>query len=241
MKTHSKAMLAACVLAGSFTSARALGLPVANAGFEFPALAEGATTPFATSGTTSIPGWLIAGFAGGGGGVVNPEPGATSFAAGVPEGQNFGYAEAATVSQVLSTPLAAGRYTLSMSLGNPADRSDVADPARFELFMPGANRVILSSGAISLADIANGTFRQFTVTAVVAEDDLDIGGALELRILTGLPISVTGPYFAFDDVRLDLAPVPEPASWAMLVVGLLGLGSRRMGRISSKRRQSCAA
>lgn len=236
--------LSASVGAGLWPAAHAATIAVTNPGFEAPAVVEGVAT-FATSGTVAIQGWTIFDLGGGGGGgIYNPPAGDAGFPTGaVPDGNNFGYAQSAIVQQSLGVPLAPGHYMLSIRFGNPADRIDMSGPVGFQLFSVPTGNVILSRVGITFVGIPNGTFVDFSASADIFAGNVNLGSEIGIKVVTDSPIFPSGPYYAFDDVRLTVDPlslaVPLPAGWALFCggLGLLALRGHRRTRARSRETQ----
>ena len=220
--------VAIAVLCGSAAAANAANIAITNAGFESIVLADGTDTPFATAGDVAIAGWwLNSNGPNGGGATFNPAAASTIFPGGVPEGANAAYAALTSLTQALSATLLPGGYVLSAMIGNPADRPDAADPAIIQLYLPDTGRVLFASAPVSPGQIPNGSFVEVSASGTIAANDADLGKQLGIRLIAGGPPYPAGPYYAFDDVRLDVSPVPEPASYAMLGCGLALLVWRR--------------
>jgi hypothetical protein len=125
------------------------------------------------------------------------------------------------------TPLTT--YTLTLAIGNE-NKSDSSlygapGPVSFSLL---ANGVVFATKTVPNGSVANGTFKDFTLTYTTPSSASIIGDSLKIQMAT-LPEEGTAYQPAFDTVRLDAvveAPpvVPEPSTWALLASGLLTLG-----------------
>jgi hypothetical protein len=125
------------------------------------------------------------------------------------------------------TPLTT--YTLTLAIGNE-NQSDSSlygapGPVSFSLL---ANGVVFATKTVPNGSVANGTFKDFTLTYTTTTSASIIGDTLKIQLAT-LPEEGTAYQPAFDNVRLDAlveAPpvVPEPSTWALLASGLITLG-----------------
>lgn len=137
------------------------------------------------------------------------------------------------------TILANTRYTLTMDVGH---RADGTGPFGFEIgllggLLDGTGELFAKlTDATSGVQIAPGTFGTVSLVFETGASDAFIGK--ELYILIG----GTGMGAAFDNASLDASPlsvsaVPEPATWAMMIVGFGAAGSM----VRSARRRGAAA
>ena len=87
----------------------------------------------------------------------------------------------------------------------------------------------LASNAIPFSSLTPAGFNDYTATFTTGSS----GGAIGQQLVAVLQ-SANNPGFnnpiAFDNVRLDATPVPEPAAWTLLAIG--GLIMRRLRRSS---------
>jgi hypothetical protein len=184
--------LIVALLSGLTGQAGATSIPITNAGFESPALTNGAFQQ------ANILGWS------GSGGVFNPTT--AHFPGEAPEGQNTGFSNGQPLSQTLTIVLAANTtYTLTVLVG---DRLDTAFPGYHVQLLAGST--ILSECATCVTP-QNGSFSLVTVTYSTGASDPLIGQALSIVL------GSDGLQTNFDDVRLDA--VPEPTTIAFLGSG----------------------
>jgi hypothetical protein len=238
---HGRATSARIALATAlFTSvAHAALLDVTNPSFEQPSIADG------TFLTTAPPtGWVNYGyvdqFAGRDVGVLNPT-GTVLYPNPVPNGSNVAVVFLLTggptesgIQQTLTATLQAGmQYTLNVSVGNIAPDGGTFNFTGF----PGYRVDLLAGGQLVASDNnslspAEGEFLESTVSFIVGDTHPLLGQSLGIRL-----VSLDGPTgieVNFDHVRLDAVAVPEPATSALTLAGLLtalaAIAHRRHGR-----------
>jgi hypothetical protein len=125
------------------------------------------------------------------------------------------------------TILANTRYTLTMDVGH---RAGGTGPFGFEIgllggLLNGTGEIFAQlTDAASGVQIAPGTFGTVSLVFETGANDTFLGK--ELYILIG----GTGMGAAFDNAMLDASPlsvsaVPEPATWAMMIIGFGAAGS----------------
>lgn len=234
------ALAALLVLSLVTRTAAQTTITVANSDFETGGLADGQFN------TSTIPtGWSVAGsITGGAFGYFNPTASAYSGTIGNPgtngtmSGPNIFYFGSAVTGDGIQQTLAANftantSYTLTVAVGTRA--GNLANTAFLDLQLLAGSTVIAASSARNLtAD----SFADFSLTfdALAAGSTFNsvLGQALTIRFLendTGLP----GTVFEadIDNVRLtSVTTVPEPASSALLALGVLGLAALRRRRNS---------
>jgi hypothetical protein len=187
----------------------ATSITVANASFEVlppDGLPNICGADCAFSYGASIPGWTTTGLAG------QQQLGTVGFINYVPDGLTSAWSNAGTISQTVGVTAVAGTtYTLSTAFGV---RNDLGNPGTTSLVV-GANTVLATGIAPTPGNWATYT-ASYTATAA------DAGGAI--TIVLDSPAIQGG----WDNVTLTAA-VPEPASWAMLIIGfgLTGAAARR--------------
>ena len=214
-------------LLGAYASAGAVAIPIVNAGFESPV-----TNSVIDNNVT---GWTIGGT--GWAGVWNINANSFGFwTVPAPEGNqiayisNVGQGTAASLSQGLGSLLIAGfQYTLTGFVGHPLGFGSTPNPDT-------VYTVELLAGANVLGSIS-GTGPEDHFAAF--QLDFDSTGSAFAGQQLGIRLSSNQPQTGFDAIGLvvnPLAPplpgdVPEPASLALLGLGLAGLGISRRKRV----------
>ncbi len=207
--------------------AAAAAVFVANHSFEADVLADGQyRVGFAPAGWSS--------------GYAEPSgpqnPLASDFAS-IPDGQNVmfsatgydgtPYYQGNVHQQVLDSLTANTRYTLLVDVG----QSTYADFADFAVQMVGGAglETVLASGSFLSDQIAPGQFRTLTL---VFDTTSAVDGPFGIRLRTfHNPQQGQSQRLAFfDNVRLDASPlttaaVPEPGSWALMILGFGASGA----------------
>lgn len=235
-----KALLAAAAALALSTSAVAQPITVNNFSFENPVTAPATFTGGTAFGPT---GWSVynAGetndfryF-----GVWNPAT-TTSYLDPI-HGANVGVAflmndfniAEAGLQQTLTATLQAGtQYTLRVEIGNFAPQPGPFDFAGF----PGY-RVDLMAGTTVLASdpntLAPGEGRLLTSTVEYAAfaGNPNLGQSLRIRLVN---LNGPGTEVNFDNVRLDAAPVPEPATLGFFAAGAVLLMRTARRRVTSR-------
>lgn len=199
-KTLLSLFLAAGSLAG--IPANAALVNVANHSFEDQVLADGAAV-------VGIAGWLNSS-----GGIFNPT---TASFTSVPDGVNTAWLNGGSATQTLATTLAANTaYTLMVDVG---DRNDWATFPGYSVALLAGNTVLASESSLT----PNNGWLTSTVSYFATVGNPLLGTALTIRLTSG------GTQVNFDNVRLDVSPVPEPETYAMLLagLGLVGFAVRR--------------
>jgi PEP-CTERM motif len=211
-------MIGAAILSALLVSApaKAVVIAVANNSFEDPVVA--------TFNTGAITGWTIGGL----GGVYNNAAGVYVAPAGVQVGYS-GNAPAGTGYGILMQDVGAVTpgmiYTLKVDVGVRVD--EPANGYRLLLGVWGLGGHDLATAAIfALASnpvfVAPGTFSQATLTGYAP---LNSSGHLVvfLENSDGLGAFNVPTQTAWDNVTLS-ANVPEPSTWAMMILGFAGIG-----------------
>ena len=249
--------LCALALADLHGLAHAAPLAVGNAGFEADTITPGAFVvlqpqdwlPYDPDGLlVAQPGLNAVG-------VIRPLPGAEYFPAGTTEGNNAalvflagdGSGEAG-LQQTLTATLQAGqRYTLQVDIGNIASGTSLPGSSGgagvfFNLNgFPGYRLDLLAGASVLASDtnsigasIPEGSFRTATLSfdSGLAAGAL-IGQTLAIRLVNlkqaGFPGS-PNIEVDFDNVRLDVSPVPEPTSILLWLGGAWLIGSATLRR-----------
>ncbi len=244
----NKVLIAAGVLAAALPVASASAativsrsVAVANASFENPALNDGQFCLGCTDG------WYTTGGEAAGG--------ANNFTANLvpvtPDGQNTGFinnwfpsansSSSGMLFQPLSEKIAANTtYQLKLDVVRRAD--DYRFGGWFaELY---SGNTVLASGTMSETEIALGGFKTLTVdyTAEAAFADQELG--IRIRSVFD-PNDKSFRQVNFDNVRLTATPsaaaaVPEPATWAMMLIGFGVVGGTMRRRTSHQARVTFA-
>lgn len=122
-------------------------------------------------------------------------------------------------------------YTLSVAIGDRLDREPDSLTFGFlvgDAFTPGST--ITLPEAFFANPATEGTFADFNnfrYTATAA----DANKTLKIYLGEAAPTDGIGAV-NFDNVRLSVQPVPEPATWAMMALGLGAMGVWRRKRIA---------
>ncbi len=222
---------------------------------DLPAQYAGVVPPTAFPTGPAPNGWSAFGLSGGAFvGVLNPgtlaADGGTNFPAGAPEGNNvallfyndFAGGPEFGIEQTLGATLALNTtYTLQVEVGNIASGiSSEPTYAGFGFFnldgFPGY-RIELRAGTTIIAQDLNslspgeGLFQTSTIQATIGAAHADVGAPLSIRLVNLNLQDVNDPAVDlevdFDNVRLDAAPVPLPATLFVMLPAALLLCRRR--------------
>ena len=196
-------LFATCVL-GSPTSALAVPISVAN--YSFETLPSGGL-PFhfciggcASWSIDSIPGWTNSGTSGQG--IIGGYSGNPNAI----DGSVLGYTADNPISQDVATAVAGVTYTLDVAL---LHRTDFPMLGMIQLEIGGV--VVATATGV---DGGPGTWNDWT--AVYTATAADIGKTVTILL------STTGQQGDFDNVRLDATSIPEPGTFLLLAIGLIG-------------------
>ncbi len=185
----------------------ALAAPIAINNFSFEGPSQ---TDFGYT-TGVVTGWSVTG----NGGVWRP---GNNLPQGPTNGDQVGYSNGGSLTQTLSAVLTANsQYTLNVDLLNRTDG--------YPNFS--STIEILAGGHV----LASSTIRGGTAGTTVLQTVSFLSGASDAYLGQNLGIALVsrGGQSDWDNVRLNLAPVPEPETYAMMIagLGLLGFMARR--------------
>lgn len=204
-------LFSALLLSLIANSAFATPVSINNASFESQVLSDGAYV-------VGIAGWSNSS-----GGVFNAT--AAQFPGGVPDGQNFAWLNGGSASQTLTANLTANsEYTLSVGVG---ERLDSSVSYKF----PGYSVSLLAGGHVLATESSlnppPGSFLTSTLHFTALSGNPYLGQSLAIQL------TANGTQVEFDNVRLNVSPVPEPEIYGMM---LMGLGM--MGFVARRRKQA---
>ena len=169
-----------------------------------------------------IPGWQLVG----GAGTVNYS-GTPYFVGGVgsTDGQNVAFANGSfninnSLSQTLGVNYQVGMtYQLQVDVGG---RWDYPIGGGYAISLYAGNTVLATAN--NTVAITPGTFSTVTVSAYIGGGSSAVGQPISI-VLAHAGQNPAGSQVVFDNVRLTgtVAVVPEPSTWMLAAVGLLGL------------------
>ncbi len=206
-------------------SASATPIDITNWGFETEATGTAGSSgdPTTVNGTTdgayefwNVPGWTN------GTSLVFGEhnPDTTFYTSGKPsQGEIMLFMDNGSIYQTLGDTLQANtKYTLDVDIGRRIDANGSNASWRVELW---AGTTLLDYDEVGIGGIAADTWSTRELTYATGSS-VDSGQAL--KIVLSVPVaSGYGQTANFDNVRLDASAIPEPTSFVMTVIGLIGL------------------
>jgi len=214
----------------SALAANASPITVPNASFETP------TSPTQTSTNPNVAtGWVFNVKGGSAYGTAAITSNFTS--AGASAGNEYAFinndwpdvTDTITSAASLGTIAPLTTYTLTIALGNrkTSDTSLYGSPGNISFSLL-ANGVAFATKTVNNGSVSNGTFADFTLTYTTPSTSPLIRENLKIQ-LAALPEEGSAYQPSFDNVTLDatalpvVQSVPEPATWALLLSGLLTL------------------
>ncbi|MCU7882685.1 MAG: hypothetical protein KZQ82_00625 [Candidatus Thiodiazotropha sp. (ex Lucinoma annulata)] len=182
-----------------------------NAGFEIPYLED-------NMGTFSITGWNVTNInsSDSGFGTHIENPYFSSFYSNQIEGRNVLTANRGEiVSQSISDLLESNStYTLSVNIGSRGYSLDTWNGYRVQLW---ADETLLAEDDTSLVP-QERSFLTSVLMYTSSDSSEGLGGNLEVRLQSYSSVDVV-----FDNVSLEVTPVPIPASIYLFMTGVIGL------------------
>lgn len=132
-------------------------------------------------------------------------------------GMDYNYTFTQVWQPVTGATMQPGTYTLSVGVGKPY--SSGTDSATIALV---AGSSWMSWNSIEDTSMSQGSFTDLTATYTATGTDPELNQPLAIVLQTNAHHN-GAQITAFDNIRLDFVPAPEPGTLAMLVAGLLGL------------------
>ncbi len=206
-------------IAASVTSAGATVIWSDNFNFDTPALNWTGDAVFASGGTTAVD---LVGGSNYGSLVVAP---ATVNSVDL----NGTTGHQGEIIQFGASTIPAGSYVLTFLLAGPNPNTATPDPGR----AGDIATTTVSVGGVTIGTITPTNTQPYTLETI---NFTTTGGKLEFA-----ESNSTNPYVGdlLDNVQVATAGVPEPSTWAMMILGFLGLGFA--GYRSSKSRLTLRA
>ncbi len=215
------ACLIGCVTAALAGQVQASAITVPNFSFELPAQNPGGNNSGSAGNTTAVTDWTVVSgvggvfFPNGNGGLGNPLPAPA-------DGSQYLFAESSGSipltsfeSSELGLVEADTVYTLDVALGHRNTGIRLPDNYLVELLFDG--NVVASAEVLDARSvIPAATFIDVQTTARSAKLDALVGTPITVRLTHSTDDGVARQG-AFDNVRLDARPVPEPGTLGLLV------------------------
>lgn len=168
-----------------------------------------------------IPGWQLTG---GGGGSINFN-GTPYFTTAATDGRYAAWANGyqnlhASISQTLSATYQVGlTYELKVDVGSPVN----LPVSGYTVSLYAGGTVVAS--AVNSASIVPGTYSTVTLDASISSGSIAAGQPISI-VLANSGYNATQTEVTFDNVRLtSTASVPEPSTWLLTTLGLVGLAA----------------
>ncbi len=168
--------------------------------------------------TDPTPGWQVIGT----GGTVN-ENGTANVTPAATDGQNVAWANGYQNQHGYLSQTLGATYQVGVTYELKVDVSSIIGlpVSGFTVSLNAGNTVVAS--AVNSMSIVPGSFSTVTLDASVNSGSLAAGQPISI-VLASSGFSSTGTEVIFDNVRLTSA-VPEPSTWLLATLGLLGLAA----------------
>ena len=164
-------------------------------------------------------------------GVMRLAFGAVNGTPGVDDDTNLAadfvlYQETGSVIQALDTITMnwAGRAFFQFNAGTDFQTSLFG-------YLDGDDNLVMED-TLQHASVVSGVWTPTSHSYQVPAGSPLIGENLVIGFFIDTPSQELGGFTAIDDVTLDVTPIPEPASWAICLIGSVGLACRRSRRRS---------
>lgn len=146
------------------------------------------------------------------------------------------------ISQKLESQFEAGlQYTLTVALA-PGGAIHAGDSLTLELFYlnDAGQSVSVATTSVRYDDplpppTITALIDKHAISGVLQAGDAPVGKDIHVQIAAGSTVPHTGPaYWDLDNVRVSASTVPEPGTWALMILGLGGLVISRRRMTSRK-------
>ncbi len=176
---------------------------------------------------TPVPGWQVSG---GAAGTVNYS--GTQYLTGVaPDGQNVGFANGFRNQHGVLSQSLGENYQVGLTYELKVDVSSINGfpVGTYSISLTAGGRLV--AGASDLVPGATGLFSTVTVSASIDGNSTAAGQPITISLANG-GVPQAGTQVLFDNVRLtsSVTAVPEPSTWALFAIGVIGLFAAGRGR-----------